>query len=252
MGSRMATRGSENLLVVGHRGNAGQAPENTLVSYREAREAGADLAECDVRLTRDGHLVLLHDATLDRTTDGTGPLADHTLAELGALDAGGWKAPAYAGERIPTLEALLRQHAEDGLPIVVEVKEHAATLPTVRAVHAGGGVRRSVVISFDIEVCRLVRETEQGLPCLLLASNLPSDKRERADFLDKLIRRGVYGLDALASTLDADFVRSAHLRGLSVWCWTVDEAAEWERLLSIGVDAITTNVPGELSRWLGR
>jgi glycerophosphoryl diester phosphodiesterase len=248
----MAAHPNESVLVVAHRGNASRAPENTLVSYREAREAGADLAECDVRLTRDGQPVLLHDANLDRTTDGTGPLAEHDLSDVSTLDAGGWKDPRYAGERVPTLEALLRQHADDGLPIVVEIKEYGATLPAVRAIHAGGGVRRAVAISFDIEVCRLVRETEQGLPCLLLTSNLPSDTRERADLLDRLVRRGLHGLDALASALDADLVRSAHMRGLSVWCWTVDDPAEWERLLAIGVDAITTNTPGALARWLGR
>jgi glycerophosphoryl diester phosphodiesterase len=98
----------EHRRVVGHRGAAGRAPENTRAAFRLGWELGADMVELDVRLTADGHPVVLHDATLDRTTNGTGPVAERTLAEIQALDAGARFGPAFAGERVPTLtEALV-------------------------------------------------------------------------------------------------------------------------------------------------
>jgi glycerophosphoryl diester phosphodiesterase len=94
--------------VAGHRGAAGRAPENTCASFRLAWELGADMVELDVRLTADGHPVVLHDATLDRTTRGTGRVAERTLAEIRALDAGSHFGPAFAGERVPGLAEVLR------------------------------------------------------------------------------------------------------------------------------------------------
>src|SRR5687767_7844700 len=93
--------------IVGHRGAAGLAPENTLASFRRAWELGADIVELDVHLTTDGQVIALHDATLDRTTSGTGPVAVLTLAEVQSLDAGSQFAPEFAGERVPTLAEVL-------------------------------------------------------------------------------------------------------------------------------------------------
>jgi len=112
----------QHVVCIAHRGNSHQAPENTLVAYREAAEIGADLAECDVDITADGHVVLMHDRSVDRTTDGSGLVQELTLEQLKALDAGSWKAEAYAGETVPTLHELMSQHTDDGLQIVVEIK----------------------------------------------------------------------------------------------------------------------------------
>jgi glycerophosphoryl diester phosphodiesterase len=98
-------------LVCAHRGRSGVAPENTLAAFEAAVDLGADFLELDVRRSADGEIVCIHDATVDRTTDGTGAVADLTLAELRALDAGSWKDARYAGERIPLLSAVLAQIA---------------------------------------------------------------------------------------------------------------------------------------------
>ena len=108
--------------VIGHRGAAAVAPENTLASLRRAKELGAGWVEFDVKLTRDGAAVLIHDERLERTTDGRGEVARTTLAELRKLDAGAWFDPAFAGERVPTLGDALALCGELGLGINVEVK----------------------------------------------------------------------------------------------------------------------------------
>src|SRR4029077_5147965 len=94
-------------LVIAHRGASGTCPENTLAGFRRAAELGAPMVELDVQLTRDGEGVVIHDVTLDRTTDGSGPVADHPRAEIERLDAGAWFGPTFRGERVPTLARVL-------------------------------------------------------------------------------------------------------------------------------------------------
>ena len=108
--------------VIAHRGLSARAPENTLAAFRAAAGAGVPWVECDVQLTADGHAVLLHDETLDRTTDGTGRLADTPLAGLRGLDAGGWFDAAFAGESIPALSEALDLLAALGLGVNLEIK----------------------------------------------------------------------------------------------------------------------------------
>ncbi|MBE6712160.1 MAG: hypothetical protein E7580_01425 [Ruminococcaceae bacterium] len=136
------TQSSKNIYVAAHRGWSKKYPENTMLAFRKALELGVDQLETDVRITRDGELVLIHDATVDRTTSGSGKVCDMTLAELQELDAGSWKDPAFAGERIPkftdllelvkdhptiTLDIELKEYPVDGIPPIklhAEVKEH--------------------------------------------------------------------------------------------------------------------------------
>ena len=114
----------ERTRVIAHRGFSGAAPENTLAAVRAAIEVGADMVEIDVTLTSDGHIVVIHDETLDRTTTGSGRVSDFTLTELQRLDAGGWFAPRFAGERIPTLDQVLDE-IEGRILLNVEIKSEA-------------------------------------------------------------------------------------------------------------------------------
>src|SRR5438067_10660640 len=111
--------GRVRCLVIAHRGASGTHPENTMAAFRRAVDVGAGMIELDVQLTRDRHVVVIHDATLDRTTDGRGPVSAVTLAELRRLDGGGWFAPGFAGERVPTLAEVL---AAVHVPVNVELK----------------------------------------------------------------------------------------------------------------------------------
>src|SRR5690606_26274520 len=108
--------------VIAHRGASGYAPENTRAAFEKAIAMDADAIETDVRLSADGHLVLVHDATVTRTTDGRGPVADHTLAELRSLDAGRWLGPQFEGERVATLSELVEEFVPR-IPAVLEIKD---------------------------------------------------------------------------------------------------------------------------------
>ena len=101
-----------HIYVAGHRGLSARYPENTMPSFRAALEAGLDMIELDVHRTKDGQLIVMHDHTVDRTTDGTGPIAEKTLEEIKALDAGGWFSGEFRGERVPTLREFMELVAE--------------------------------------------------------------------------------------------------------------------------------------------
>ncbi|MDQ3928010.1 MAG: glycerophosphodiester phosphodiesterase, partial [Chloroflexota bacterium] len=109
-------------LLIAHRGGSLEVPENTLSAFRHAIRAGMRMVELDVQMARDGELVVIHDETVDRTTDGTGPVGSFTLEELQRLDAGSWFAPRYAGERIPTLRQVFDLCVPEGVGVVVEIK----------------------------------------------------------------------------------------------------------------------------------
>ena len=176
--------------IVGHRGWAAVYPENTLVSAKMAVQAGADGTEFDVQATRDGVVVLLHDKTLDRTTDGTGELAAKTLAELRSLDAGSWKDPQFAGEPLPTLEQQLRALKGTGCQPVIEIKMTGISDKVIQAVRDLDMVDQVAVIAFSGEVVTApevqVRTTGTvaplfGLQSLLIALSIMAHRGEIAD-----------------------------------------------------------------------
>lgn len=146
------------MLVIAHRGASGRAPENTLASFEQAIAIGVDGIELDVHLTRDGQLVIIHDQNLARTTDGQGLVHEHTLAELKALDAGSWFGPAFAGERIPTLEEVLVRVA-GRVPLQVEIKgrTEGVTEATIAALRAHGLLDTTLMTSFHLDLLPLVR-----------------------------------------------------------------------------------------------
>src|SRR5260370_42619921 len=140
------------MLLGGHRGNADECPENTLASFRSAIELDVDVIECDVHLSDDGGLAVIHDHLLDRTTDGSGLVRDYTMAELKRFDAGAWKDPRFAGERIPSLDEVLAVAKGRG-GVAIEIKNlplpyAAIENAVVRAVKEGRLVVRGVEVSF--------------------------------------------------------------------------------------------------------
>ena len=148
--------------IIGHRGAADCAPENTLASFREGLSQGADIIELDVRLSADRRVVVFHDDRLDRTTNARGPLAKRTLSQLKALDAGNWFAPRYAGEPIPTLEEVLAW-ANSKIPLFIELKYSADTDPfldtaVVERILAHKMTDQVMVISFEHQALVRVKE----------------------------------------------------------------------------------------------
>lgn len=240
--------------VIGHRGAAGLAPENTLESFREAMTLGAEVLELDVHLTADGHVVVMHDPKVDRTTDGRGPIAAMTLAQLRALDAGarfsrdGGRTRPWAGRgvRVPTLEALLEEFPR--VPLMIDAKVHAVAAPLARVLARHGAQRRALVGSFHARNLAPFLGPEwgriatrgQGVALLARAvAGLPSSDVEYA----ALAIPPALGRLPLPMRLLA---RAAHRLGRPLHVWTVNDAAHATALWDAGANGLVGDDPGLL------
>jgi len=223
------------VLLGGHRGNPHEHPENTRASFQSAIELGVDVIECDVHLSADGHLVVIHDHTLERTTNGTGTVGRRTWAELRGLDAG-------RGERLPELDEVL-DLARGRVGVAIEIK----SLPVryagleqklVETLRAHRMVEDCAVICFDHRVIRHVRDLEPGLVVGALVAGRPLLLPQLLEYA----RAEVYSPHW--SFADDDLVSEVHECGAVVGVWTVDDEETVERCMRAGVDAIYSNRPG--------
>ncbi len=253
-GPPVAGRGSRFLktgrtLGVAHRGAARYAPENTLAAFRLALEHGAPAVECDVRRTRDGHLVVIHDANVDRTTDGRGPVGALTLEVLRRLDAGRWFSPEYAGERVPLLEEVLGIVRGRAL-IKIEIKNDPTPAEgierqVVDAIRRQGMEEEAFVMSFDHHVIRAARDAAPGIATGILYSARLVDpvSAARAALADGLCVNWGY--------LDQHVVVEARQAGLGIFTWTVDDEGMFRRCLDLEVDGVTSNDTRLIMRMVG-
>lgn len=216
-----------SLLTVGHRGLMGVEPENTLRSFVRADREGLDVIELDLHLSKDGALVVMHDADVARTTDGSGPVGDFTLAELRELDAG-------LGERIPVFEEAV---AAVSAPIQAEIKDGAAARVLARAIEEHRLHDRVTVISFHDDALRETREQLPDIPVALVAGRSSPTAPERAREL------GAHMVSLELCRLDADTVERAHAAGIKVISWTVNTPEELARALELGLDGVVTDLP---------
>lgn len=231
--------------VMAHRGNIAHCPENTLASFRRAIDEGADLLETDLHLSADGVFVCIHDATLERTTDGSGPVAARTLAELKQHSAGG-DDPAYAAERIPTLAetiALLPPY----MVLALELKTDRFLEPEVAValanqLAAAGMTRRTVALSFNLYRVQTVHAAEPEIPAGFITLKRPTP-RPGADLL------GPFWPLLIANPF---YVRTAHRRGQVVCPLDPTPEPRLGFYRRLGVDAVLTNDPGKTLRALGR
>ena len=226
------------LLVIAHRGASGTCPENTLAAFRRAAALGAPMVELDVQLTRDREVVVMHDWTLDRTTDGSGAVRDRTLEEIRRLDAGGWFGPVFRGERVPTLAEVL---AAVPVSVNVELKpvgDDGLEARALAVVESAGALSRVVFSSFDSAALERLRARSQGAAVAVLwergviAEGLRLAERVRARALH--LRKDAVTREVVASTARA---------GLPVRAWTVNDPAESARLQADGVEGIFTDFP---------
>lgn len=248
-------------LVFAHRGSSAALPEHTLGAYARALREGADGIECDVRLTRDGHLVCVHDRRLDRVSDGRGPVAAYTLAQLRAFDFGSWH-PSGEPAGVLTLEDLLATAREAGRPVrmLIETKHPnrygKAVEYRLRAVlnrhgltsASPGAPVRVTVMSFSPLAVRRSRELLPSLPTVQLMDLLPPGLR---------IRRLPFGTRIAGPGLELvrrrpDLVRRLKAGGQQVYVWTVNGTDDVDLLLKLGVDGIITDRPAEVLAHLGR
>ena len=229
-------------LVTAHAACRGHAPENTLAGVRAALELGADAIEVDVRCTRDGMPVLLHDATVDRTTDGSGEIAALSLRQARRLDAG-------EGERIPTLREVLEAVAGRAL-LVLEVKPADIEDEVLAVVRRAKALDWCAVHSFLPQVVERFRKLEPRMPCSLLTSG--AQVLDWGQLFAFALSLGAQGVAVHHAVVTPELVRCAHLRELSVSTWTVNRRADVRRVADAGVDAITSDYPDRVRRWLPR
>lgn len=235
--------------VIAHAACKGHAPENTLAGIRAAVDLGADGIEIDVHCTADGVPVLLHDSTVDRTTDGQGEVTKMTLAQVKALDAGVRQFEGrFGGERIPTLAEVL-DLTRGRVLLVLEVKQPDIEEQVLRVVRDLGAVNDCVVHSFIPQVVARFRAVEPSLPAALLTNAI--DVSDWAPLFAQALSLNAQGVSVFYPRVDAAVVRQAHLRKLAFYVWTVDDVEDMRRMRDCGVDAITTDYPDRLRALLG-
>lgn len=236
------------MLTIAHRGASAVSPENTLAAFREAVRAGADLIELDLRLSRDGEVVIFHDCDLDRTTGGQGPVGEKTLAELKQLDAGSWFSPEFSDEKIPTLAETLDAIGPAGVGLCLELKidrgeedlREDLVVRTLEVIEKTRFPGRLVPASFDLQAVRLVRSRDPNLETGLIF---------RAESVWDLPEEELAGVDILSARwniVTADRVAAARRQGRGVWAWTVGRPEELARVRASGVEALAANDPAWL------
>ncbi len=215
--------------VVGHRGAAGLLPENTLKGFRHAILLGVDYVECDVHLTRDGHLVVMHDATVDRTTNGHGAIRDLTLARLRTFDAGD-------GEQVPTLDEVL-ETIKGQVRLLCELKGAGTERATVATVRAHALTADVTFTSFLMERLAAVRALGEEL-------QLGAIVADPTDFdLGRAVAVGANSIGVQYRNVCLRIVEAAHHAGLGVRAWNPDTWREQAAMIALGVDGIGSNRP---------
>jgi glycerophosphoryl diester phosphodiesterase len=235
---------SGRILLGGHRGNAAECPENTLASFRSAIELGVDVIECDVHRSEDGALPVIHDHLVDRTTSGSGLVRDFSMAELKRFDAGSWKDPRFAGERIPSLDEVL-EVAKGRAGVAIEIKN--LPLPyagieeaVVAAVKNAGMVYDVVVISFDHRSVKRIGELEPEITTGILEASRPVDVLRVMDDADADVFCPHW------AAIEPETAAEIHDAGKLIGVWTVDDAFSLAWSKALPANAIYTNRPRDI------
>ena len=240
-------------LLIAHRGASQEAPENTLAAFDLAWQQGADGIEADFRLTRDGRVVCLHDASTGRTAGADLGVAEATLEELRRLDVGAWKGARWRGERIPSLEEVLTR-LPAGKRLFIELKSGPEIIAPMRRILAAGvvPVEQLRLLAFDAQLVARLKEELPGIRvCLNVDCRWNRHTRSwspsRAEIHAALEQSGADGLSSRAHPrLDAQFAAELHRSGKEIHVWTVDSTRSAGRYRDMRVDSIMTNRPGWL------
>ncbi len=241
--------------IVAHRGASAFYPENTLAAFQAAVELGVDWIELDVVTTADGVVIVSHDTTADRCTDGSGLFKAMTFEEVKTLDAGVRFSKNFAGERIPTLDEVITLVEQSAVRLNVEIKgdtldEMLTTArATVKLLQHRNVLRQSTISSFDAECLREVRQWEP-----LLAVNLDPTPQDGSlspwEVCQQCLRCGANFMSHTYETLTPALLEEARAHGLALWAWTVNDADAMRRIAAMGVDAILTDDPAKLKEIL--
>lgn len=231
-------------MAIAHRGASSYAPENTFAAFDLAIEMGARHLELDVHFSSDGHLVVIHDDTVDRTTDGSGPVTSRSLAALTALDAGAWFDPRFKGERIPTLGAVLERYW--GAHLHVELKGHSAGLAqrAVDMIRSSGIATNVTITSFQKAKLEETRAYAPELPTGWLVGEVSDAVVAKARAM------GLTQLCPRAGAVTPELVSRLHAEGLVVRAWGVATEDLMRQVVTAGADGMTVNFPDKLLAYL--
>ena len=239
---------SSTMLKIAHRGASAHAPENTLASFRLAVEMGAKFIETDLQLTRDAKIVAMHDATVDRTTNGRGRISKMSLVELRGLDAGvkflSVDGKSYKGERVPTLDEILEFSKTTDVTFYLELKETQGwgfEQSLVGALRRAEAINRVVIISFDAEVLSRVKRIASELTTGFLC------EKPTPQLIEKAIAIGAKQFLPRADKITPEIIAAAHSAKLLVVVWTVNEIEAIRSVTALGVDGIISDYPDRLN-----
>lgn len=243
-------RNSGKVLVTGHRGAMGHAPENTMVSFAKGLELGADMLELDIHVTRDEKLVIMHDGDVARTTNGTGHIKNMTLAEIKKLDAGVKFDARFAGERVPTLIELL-DWAKGRIQLAIEIKGDPIPAPgieekLVKLLREYSLLNDVIAISFHHYTVKRVKELEPRIMTGILFTGM---------FVDPIAAARYALSDSLRPAWQywtPEMVKDAHAAGLVAHSWIANDEDLMNYLVSMGIDSIGTNYPDRMRAYLDR
>lgn len=226
---------------IAHRGASGSAPENTLSAFKKALKIGVDAVELDLHGTADGEIVVIHDSTLDRTTDLQGYINETTLETIQSADAGGWFDTEFVGEPVPTLTEALACIGKETVA-VLEVKDPLIAEAVVAKIYETETLGAAVVISFHTTVLQTIRTLEPRIATgwLIGSHNKHVSPIKLCQQLGEL---GSSLLNVNHELITAEFAYEIRRRGIGLWCWTVDDLARMREMKAFGVQGITSNYP---------
>lgn len=237
-------------LNIAHRGFSGEYPENTMRAFIEGVKAGCDGIETDVHLTKDGILVICHDETIDRTTNGNGYINNYTYDELSNFDAGIRYGEDFIGEKIPTLDNLFEFVKDKGLLINIELKNNIINYKgmeekVIEKIYEYDLSNNVILSSFNHQSMVRVKEIDSNIKTGLLYMSGIYKVHEYAKKCKADAIHPIY-----LSVLDEEVVNEIHNEGISINTWTVDNDTDMKKLMNLGIDGIITNYPNIMNNML--
>jgi len=236
--------------IIAHRGFSGMAPENTLIAFQKAIECGADYIELDIHKTKDDSIVVIHDASVDRTSSNNmkGNVAEMTYSELAAVRAGYSKkfGNKYKNEKIPALREAL-ELARGKIKVCIEIKVYDAEKEVLKIVNDLGVNDEVIIFSFYYPVLEKIRQMDMNIPILLLVNTFEDTIIDSA----KAIRANAIGVGG-GTVVAKQLPDTVHNHGMELWKWTVNDEDEMQKLFNIGIDGLITNYPDKALKYRGK
>lgn len=226
----------KDVLIIAHRGVSSLYPENTLLSFVKAQELGVDMIETDVHQTKDKELVVIHDRSLTRTTDGKGEIDRLSLKEVRSYSAGKWFSKKFESEKVPTLREVFATVGKK-TRLRLEIKQAGIEKNLLSVIEQHNLINHVVCSSFNLETLAKIKKMKPLIPVAFICSNF------NPTLIGELLRKNINMLDIEYSTLSLPLVKFCHSYGFVVTAWTIDRAREAKTIAGMGVEAICTNFP---------